>query len=82
MRLKACETSWSLLHEVREKDMECQANVRAISMLQENVVHPENCKQNVRVALAILESPTIAAIKHYFSDTADSAEFLDLVNTW
>ena len=82
VEVKGGEVSWSLLHKVREKDMECQANLRAAPKLQANVLHPGNCKQNVRVALAIFDPSTIAAIKHYFPENADSADFLDLVNTW
>ena len=40
----------------------------------------ENVKKN-RLALAIFNPSIIAAIKHYFPNNADSAEFLDLVNT-
>ena len=39
-------------------------------------------EQIFRVAPAIFVHPTIAAIKRYFPGIADSAEFLDLVNTW
>ena len=82
VEVKGGEISWSLLHKVREKDMECQANLRAAPKLSANVLHPGNCKQNVPVALAIFDPSTIAAIKHYFPDSVDSAEFLDLMNTW
>ena len=61
--------------------MECQANLQAAPKLQANVVHLGNCKQKVRVALDIFDPSTIAEMKHYFPDNADSAEFLDLVNT-
>ena len=39
-------------------------------------------KQDVRVVLAMFDPSSIAAIKHYFRNNADSAEFLDLVKTW
>ena len=76
------EISWSLLHQVREKDIQCQANLRAAPKLQANVLHPGNCKQNVAAALAIFDPSTIAAIRHYFPDHSDSAEFLELVHVW
>jgi hypothetical protein len=76
------EISWSLLHQVRERDMQCQANLRAAPKLQANVLHPGNCKQNVAAALAIFDPSTIAAIRHYFPDHADSAGFLELVHVW
>ena len=62
--------------------MDYQANLRAAPKLQANVAHPGNCKQNVRVAPAIFDPSTIAEIKHYFPDNADSVEFQHLVNTW
>ena len=77
LRLKAVK-----FHKVREKDMECKANLRAAPKLEANVVHPGNCKQNVRLAKVIFDPSTIAAIKHYFPDITDSAGFLNLVNTW
>ena len=60
VEVKGGEIPWSLLHKVREKDMDCQANLRAAPKLQANAVHPGNCKQNNRVALAIFDPSTIA----------------------
>lgn len=82
VEVKGGEITWSLLHKVRERDMQCQANLRAAPKLQANVLHPGNCKQNVTVALAIFNPSTIAAIRHYFPEHADSAGFLELVNIW
>ena len=62
--------------------MQCQANLRAAPKLTAKVLHPGNRKQNVPVALAIFDPSTIAAIKHYFPDNGESAEFLDLMNIW
>ena len=62
--------------------MEYLANLRAALKLQANIFHLGNCKQNVRVAPDIFDPSTIAANKHHFPGNADSAEFLDLVNTW
>lgn len=76
------EVSWSLLHQVYEKDKECQANLRAAPKLTAEVLHPGNCKQNVSKALAIFESSTIAAIRMYFPECKEAADFLNLINIW
>ena len=59
VEVKRGEISCSLLHivgeKIGEKDMECQANLRPVPKLQTNVVQPGNCKQNVRVDLAIFD---------------------------
>ena len=80
--IKGGEVTWSLLHRVYERDAQCQANLRAAPKLQAKVLHPGNCKQSVPVALAIFDPSTIAAIRHYFPQYADSAGFLELVNIW
>ena len=82
VEFKGGEITWALLHKVREMDMKCQANLRAATKLQAKVLHPGNCKQSVPVALAIFDPSTIAAIRHYFPEHSDSAEFLELVNIW
>ena len=76
------EVSWNLLHQVYEKDKECQANLRAAPKLTAEVLHPGNCKQSVSKALAIFESSTIAAIRMYFPECKGAADFLQLINTW
>ena len=58
---------------VREKDMECHANLQAVPKLQANFVLPGNCKQNVRVALPFFDPYTITTLKHYVADNEDSA---------
>ena len=60
------EISWKVLHQVHDKDAECQANLRAAPKLTAEVLHPGNCKQNVAKALAIFDPSTIAAIRLYF----------------
>lgn len=76
------EISWSLLHRVHEKDQQNQANIRSAPKLSSQVLHPGNCKQSVPVALAIFDPSTIASILKYFPSAQDSADFLQLFNTW
>ena len=44
VRVAGGEISWSLLHNVHEKDAECQGNLRAASKLSKTVLHPGYCK--------------------------------------
>ena len=69
---------WSLLHKVREKDEDLQANLKKAPKLTSQVLHPGNKKQNVGLALSIFHETTPAAIKSYFPDRKEAAEFLNL----
>ena len=55
-------------HEVYEKDVLLEANLRKAPKLTRKVLHPGNCKQNVPTALAIFHETTAAAIQSYFPD--------------
>ena len=76
------EISWRMLHEVYEKDQNLQANLKTAPKLNASVLHPGNCKQSVPVALAIFHPTTSAAIKRYFPERSDAAEFLNLIYVW
>lgn len=76
------EISWKVLHQVHDKDAECQANLRAAPKLTAEVLHPGNCKQNVAKALAIFDPSTIAAIRLYFPESKEAADFLHLFHVW
>lgn len=80
--IKGGEVTWALLHNVYEKDKQCQANLRAAPKITASVLHPGNCKQSVPVALAVFDPSTIAAIRNYFPDKEDSAGFLNLIYVW
>jgi len=82
VKVSAGEIRWRLLHEIHEKDQSLQANMKAAPKLTANVLHPGNCKQSVPIALAIFHPTTSAAIKTYFPDKVESAEFLNLFHTW
>ena len=70
------DISWHLFHQVHEKDQKLDAKLRAASKISASVLHPGNCKQSVSYGLAIFDTPTIAAIRRYFSQRKDSATFL------
>ena len=46
------------------------------------MLHPGSCKQSVPPALAIFHESTVAAMKSYFPDRQDAAQFLHLLNVW
>lgn len=76
------EISWKLFHDVFEKDLNLQANLKAAPKLSAKVLHPGNSKQSAPVALALFHPSTSASIKHYFPEKIDSAEFLNLIYAW
>ena len=82
VRVAGGEISWSLLHDVQEKDAECQGNLRDVQKLSKTVLYPGNCKQSVPVALAIFDSSTKAAILKYFPQGQVSADFINLFYSW
>ena len=45
-------------------------------------MHPCNNKQNVPLALAVIDETTIAAAKSYYSNRPDIAGFLSIFNKW
>ena len=80
--VKSGEVSWKLLHDVHEKDILLGANLRKAPKLSNKVLHPGKFKQNVQVALDIFHETTTAAIKCYYPDRQDAADFLHLINVW
>lgn len=76
------ELSWKLLHDVYEKDLLLEANLKAAPKLTTSVLHPGSCKQSVPVALAVFDQSTSVAIKFYFPQRSDAAELLKLFNAW
>ena len=76
------EISWSLLHAVYDNDEKLNANLRKAPKLTYSTLHPGNNKQNVQLALNIFHETTVAAVKSYFPERTDAAQFLKLVGTW
>ena len=77
------EISWKLLHDVFDKDesLSC-SNLKKAYKLSYKSLHPGDNKQSVPLALSIFHPTTSAAIKSYFPDRSDAAEFLNLINIW
>ena len=76
------EISWSLLHAVHDCDETLNANLRKAPKLTYSTLHPGNNKQNVQLALNIFHETTVVAVKSYFPESSDAAQFLQLVGTW
>ena len=74
--------TWSDLNCVYERDNHLNGNLKKAPKLTYKALHPENNKQNVDLALAIIHDTTIAAMKNYFPKKKDAAGFLTLINTW
>ena len=55
------EVSWSLLHQVKEKEKKCEENKYPAPKLTAANLHPGISKQNITKTLAIFEPSTIAA---------------------
>ena len=74
-----CYISWSIFHEVHERDENLQAHLRKAPKITYQVTHPGNNKQqSVLLPLAIFQESTTAAIKSYFPNRLDAANFLTL----
>ena len=76
------EVSWHVLHQVYERDQKLQANMKAAPKFCLKVLHSGSCKQGLPTALAIFHLTTSAAIKYYFPEKTDAAEFLNLIFSW
>ena len=72
------EVSWSLLHQVLEKEKKCEENKYPAPKLTAPNLHPGICKQNVGKALAIFEPSTIAADRMYFLNPRTQQSFFIL----
>jgi len=82
IKVSAGEIRWKIFHDVFEKDLVLQANLKCAEKLTANVLHPGNNKQSVPLALAIFHPTTSAAIKTYFPEHSAAANFLQLFDTW
>ena len=65
-----------MFHKVYEKDQLLNGNLKKARKINYQVTHPGNKKQNVNLALAILDETTTAAILSYFRERNDAAQFL------
>ena len=73
---------WADLHRIHNEDAKLPANLRMAPKLSYQALHPGNKKQNVPLALAIIDDTTIAAAKKYLPDRKDLSGFLSIFNTW
>ena len=74
--------SWSELHRVYDLDCKLPANLRKAYKLSFKSLHPGDNKQSVKLALAIFDETTIAAIRSYFPERKDMSGFLGLILKW
>ena len=70
--------SWKLFYEIQEKYKKLGGNFKKAPKPTYSAVHPENNKSNVTLVLAIFHEATTAAMKSYFPDRLDAANFLSL----
>ena len=62
--------------------MNLQGHLRQAPKLTYRALHPGNNKQSVKLALAIFDPTTTAAIKSYHPEREDAAGFLNLIFKW
>ena len=74
--------SWGDLYNIYDRDKELSGNLRKAPKLSYQALHPCNNKQNVPLALAVIDETTIAAAKSYYSNRPDIAGFLSIFNKW
>ena len=72
--------TWSLFHQIYEKDQTLNANLKKAPKITCKVIHPGNNKQSVPLALAIFDETTSAAIQSYYPERKDAASLLTLFN--
>ena len=63
---------------MHERDENLQAYLRKAPKITYQVTHPRNNKQSVPLTLATFQESTTAAIKSYFPNRLDAANFLTL----
>ena len=73
--------SWRMFYDAYEKDEVLQSNLRKAYKLTYQAVHPGNNKQDVSLALAIFDETTSTAIKSYFPERLDAANFLSCLHS-
>ena len=64
----AGEISWKLFHDIFEHDQHLQGHLHKAPKLSYRSLHPGDNKQSVKLALAIFDPSTTAAIKSYFPE--------------
>ena len=74
--------TWADFHKIFERDESLQSGLKKAPKLNYQVLHPGNNKQESKLAAAIFDETTIAAVKCYFPERLDIAGFLTIVNTW
>ena len=72
--------SWRMFNEVNERDENLQTHRRKARKITYQVTHLGNNKQTVLLTLAIFQENTTAAIKSYFRNRLDAANFLTLLS--
>jgi hypothetical protein len=74
--------TWADLHNIYDADKVLKGNLRKAPKLTYKSLHPGNNKQNVPLALALLEESTLSAMKSYFPGRKDAATLLSVFNKW
>ena len=67
-----------MFYDIYELDEKLQGNLRKAPKLTYKATHPGNNKQDVSLALAIFDETTSAAIRSYYPNRLDAANFLNL----
>ena len=78
----AGEISWKLFHNVYDQDQRLQSHLHQAPKLTYRALHPGNNKQNVKLALAIFDPTTTAAMQYYNPEQEAAAGFLTLIFKW
>ena len=73
---------WKDLYDIYDKDKGLSVNLNEAPKLSYQALYPENDKQSVPLALAIIHETTIAAARSYFLTRSDLSGFLNLINIW
>ena len=76
------EVTWASLHNVYEKDLQCQASLRTAPKITARILHPGSRKQSVPVALAVFDPSTITAVRNYFPEDEDREGFRHQIYVW
>ena len=68
------------MYDIHEKNKGFSDNLNKAPKLSYQVLHPENNKQIVPLALAIIRGTTIAAARSYFPTRSNLYGILNLIN--
>ena len=66
---------WKDLHDIYDKDKRLSVSLNKAPKLSYQALHPENNKQSVLLALAIIHETMIAAARRYFPTWSDLSGF-------